>query len=155
MTADAAWVGPTRLRAGDLFDPQVTGPGGEVVVFVGEPLPETQTTLTEANLAGVVAETGSADGGNAVLGAVDDKPVQMFTAPPERGLQCFSRWSMSGWWRAGLKRGKDGSRKLGYAWWLVARASAFSACRESVIGLLFTARYSAVEWRAAAAAAAQ
>jgi hypothetical protein len=78
---------PCSFTGLNLFDAQLADPGGEVVVFVTEPLTEAKPQLTELDLAGVVAETRASDIGDAVLGAVDDEAVQVFTAPAEHRLQ--------------------------------------------------------------------
>ena len=59
---------------------------GEAVV-VTEPFGRAQTQLTQSNRAGVITEPGATRVDDAVLAALDHEPMQMLTAPPERGLQ--------------------------------------------------------------------
>ena len=84
---NAAWGDPAGLTRKDVLQAQPADPGAEIGVSVTEPLAEAKSQLTEPDLPRVVAESFPSGIGDAVLAAVDDKAVQVLTAPTEHRLQ--------------------------------------------------------------------
>lgn len=86
-SADADRIPPLRFLRKPEFDPDLVLPRVAQVVLIKEPLVESEPEVGESDLACILGRRESADSTDAIVAAVDAKPVEMEITPAESDLE--------------------------------------------------------------------
>src|SRR5262249_25602741 len=86
LTPQTHWIGTFPIDRENLLDPNVMLPVIVEVILVQKPFTEAETKISQAALPWVIGKAAAALVGDAILFAVDNKPMEMAISPPQNQL---------------------------------------------------------------------